>query len=61
MVQGGSASQSQGQAPMRFRDLFGAIAVFSEDSDLSVFPALVLRSLEGYSNAVGLVRRAADG
>lgn len=60
MVQGGSASQSQARAPMRFRDLVRAKATFSEHSDLSVSPALELRSLEGYLDAVGLFRRAAN-
>lgn len=60
MVHGGSASQSQARAPMRFRDHVRAIAVFNEDSGLSASPALELRFLEGYSDVVELVRRVAD-
>jgi hypothetical protein len=44
---------------MRFRDLVRAIAAFSEDLGLSACPALELRSLEGYSDVVELVQRAA--
>lgn len=45
---------------MKSRDLVRAKATFSENSDLSVSPALELRSLEGYLDVVGLFRRVAN-